>query len=141
MSARRDLLRRRAELGREIARHVCEIADVDAKLADLEVDAVDEAGDPLYSTHRLPPDAKNADAFNRACRSGRVQGARKSESGRAWICTHAAWDSRAPAPRPAIAPNASRAKTLPHVSKAEAPSAVSEATLIALGAVPNRRSA
>jgi hypothetical protein len=50
------------------------------------------------SSVRIPADAKNPDAFNRACRSGRVEGARKV--GRIWICTLDAWNARRPAERP-----------------------------------------
>lgn len=51
-----------------------------------------------FTTVHLPPDCKSADAFNRACRAGRVAGARKS--GRVWICTREAWAVRAKASRP-----------------------------------------
>lgn len=50
------------------------------------------------SSVRLPADAKDRDAFNRACRSGRVRGAVKR--GRVWTCTLAAWNERAPAQTP-----------------------------------------
>ncbi len=55
------------------------------------------------SSVRLPVDAKDVDAFNRACRTGRVTGARKM--GRVWVATLDAWNarSRAEAPR-GIAP-------------------------------------
>lgn len=51
------------------------------------------------SSVRLPPDAKSTDAFNRACRTGRVVGATKR--GRIWTCSRSAWDARKPAGRPA----------------------------------------
>lgn len=132
ISARRALLRRRAELGREFA-------DVDAKLADLEVDVNVGADEAVHSTHRLPPDAKNADAFNRACRTGRVHRARKV--GRVWVCARDAWDSRAPAPRPDVEPKTHRAKRLPRreAIKVER-SAVGDDLLAELGAA-RRRSA
>jgi hypothetical protein len=41
---------------------------------------------------------KNVDAFNRACRLGRVSDAQKN--GRVWSCTITAWNERAPALRP-----------------------------------------
>lgn len=50
------------------------------------------------SSVRLPADAAHADAFNRACRSGRVVGARKV--GRIWLCSLENWNRRAAAPRP-----------------------------------------
>lgn len=53
-------------------------------VADIAVDEV--------SSVRLPPDAKNADVFNRACRSGRVKGARKV--GKVWIATRGDWEAR-----------------------------------------------
>lgn len=59
------------------------------------------------STHHIPPDCPNAAAFNRACRSGRVHGARKI--GRVWLCTREAWDQRTAAPRPSFG-NAPRAR-------------------------------
>ena len=52
----------------------------------------------LFTTSRLPPDAKNADHFNRQCRAGLVSGAYKL--GRDWFCTVEAWRARARAPRP-----------------------------------------
>jgi len=63
------------------------------------------------SSVRLPVDAKR-DAFNRACRSGRVRGARKQ--GRVWICTLEAWNARADAPAPAGLPKRKRsARVMP----------------------------
>lgn len=49
------------------------------------------------SSVRPPVDA-TADQFNRACRSGRVVGARKR--GRVWIATVENWNARATAPAP-----------------------------------------
>ena len=65
-----------------------------------------------FTTNSLPPDAKDAAAFNRACRSGRVRGAFKI--GRIWSCDADAWRDRARAPRPrGLAPKISkRAKAL-----------------------------
>jgi hypothetical protein len=54
------------------------------------------------STERLPTDLsddeRGRDAFNRACRTGRVNGARKI--GRNWVAPLDAWNSRSPAQRP-----------------------------------------
>lgn len=73
------------------------------------------------STRALPRDAKNAAAFNRACRLGLVDGARKV--GRIWICSRQAWDARERRV-PSIA-----------IAKAEVkPSNVSSALLERLGA-------
>lgn len=77
------LLLRRAELAEEAAR-------IDRALAELETDHVSG-----YSTYRLPTDAKNQGAFNRACRDGRVVGATKL--GRVWVCSVEAWEARSPA--------------------------------------------
>ena len=55
----------------------------------------------VVSTVNLPPDAKNAQAFNRACRRGDVAGAEKR--GRVWTCTLAAWNARRAAPAPKVA--------------------------------------
>lgn len=88
-ASRGALLLRRAELLEEQAR-------IDRELAQLEMTSADE-----YSSLLLPPDARNADAFHRACRSGRVIGA--SKRGRVWICSRAAWESRSAAPAPRIA--------------------------------------
>lgn len=62
--------------------------------------------EPEVSSLALPLDCRSADAFNRACREGRVHGARKL--GRVWICSRAAWEARTrTAPN---VPPASRAK-------------------------------
>lgn len=92
MTTRASLLLRRAELAEEQAR-------IDRQLAELELEPSEH---DEYSTLRLPVDAKSADAFNRACRAGRVAGATKR--GRVWKCTRAAWDGRAKAPSP-LAPS------------------------------------
>jgi hypothetical protein len=91
ITARGALLLRRAELLEEQAR-------IDRQLAEIE--SSPDRGDE-YSTFNLPPDAKNVDAFNRACRSGRVAGATKR--GRAWVCSPLAWDAREAAPSPRVA--------------------------------------
>lgn len=50
------------------------------------------------SSVRLPADVKDADAFNRACRMGRVAGARKV--GRIWVAPAEGWAGRQPAGAP-----------------------------------------
>lgn len=72
------------------------------------------------SSVRLPADAKNVEAFNLACRSGRVDGARKR--GRIWVCTLEAWNNRTPAERPRI-------KQQRSASEAKAPSRVRHAAV------------
>jgi hypothetical protein len=62
-----------------------------------------------FSTLRLPPDAKNASAFNRACRRGDVVGAEKR--GRVWTCSAEAWRARKAAPAPTIAKRKTLAST------------------------------
>ena len=97
----------RATLLRQRAEHSRAIAAIDEQLALLESETSTSVE---YSTVRLPADCKSADQFNRACRAGRVAGARKA--GRVWICSHAAWEARTPTPVPTIA----RAPELPTVS-------------------------
>jgi len=119
----------RAELLRERARLQRELAAVDEQLAGLEDDS--PAG--MFSTYHLPPDAKSADAFNRACRTGRVEGATKR--GRAWSCSAAAWEARRAAPAP---------RGLARVAafgSDDASDVLDVSVLAELGAAPARRSA
>jgi hypothetical protein len=70
----------------------------------------------IHTTKNKPADCPSDDAFNKACRTGRVKGARKL--GRFWTCSAEAWAERAPAGRPAGLegrPRKARAKTLPRV--------------------------
>lgn len=60
----------------------------------------------IFTTHRNP--AKNADAFNRACRAGRVRGAWKD--GRTWCCSATAWRERERPPAPRVRPKGAPAR-------------------------------
>lgn len=106
--------------------------------APVVADARVEAIDGEVSTYRLPPDAKSPDAFNRACRSGRVEGARKV--GRAWLCSREAWSARTAAPVPTVARAKQVARprlTSPKSSAPELP-AVDAETLAEMGATTRR---
>lgn len=92
----------------------------------------DSGASAIYTTHRLPADTKNAEAFNRACRSGRVDGAAKR--GRVWSCTREAWDARRPALAPRIVGAKTRAKPLSRAKGTCELPRVSEDVLRAMGA-------
>lgn len=90
------------------------------------------------SSVKLPADAKSADAFNRACRSGRVDGARKV--GRVWIATLDAWNRRAAAPAPSGVPARARVTRYRGVTgNAGALPSVSDAALLAELGLETRR--
>lgn len=85
------------------------------------------AGARIFTSVNLPPDVRDADTFNRACRSGRVRGAYKL--GRVWYAADDAWRARERAPRPRGLP---LPKPRAHV-EATPPSAA-DALLVELGA-------
>lgn len=62
--------------------------------------------DDEVSSVRLPVDARSVDAFNRACRTGRVRGAVKR--GRIWTCSRTAWNARSAAETPPGLPSRKR---------------------------------
>lgn len=122
------------------------------QVLDVVLAPVEQPAPTEVSSVRLPVDAKNADAFNRACRAGRdrfgnvvdpalvrVQNARKI--GRIWICSREAWDARSPATPnlPSSAKAQARAKKLPRAeTRAAAAPAVNEELLAQYGITRKR---
>jgi hypothetical protein len=85
-SERSRLLRRRAELAREIA-------DVDERLADLEDERSAPAALEPFSSLSLPVDCYSRDNFHRHAKAiAREHGATAAwKSGKAWLVTRDAW--------------------------------------------------
>jgi hypothetical protein len=108
---------------------------IEQKVERVVARVLSQATPAEVSTVRLPADAKNEDAFNRACRSGRVEGARKV--GRIWVATLDAWNRRASAEQPkGIAPR-TRRKSPPETAAASATELRAD-VLAELGAVVRR---